>query len=116
MTQIAGALKLKQHHIDSAQRLFSLAVQKNFTQGRKTQNVVACCLYIACRLQKTPVMLIDFSDVLETNVFVLGHTFLKLCQVLSMKPMIIDPSLYIHVRTHISHHRLTLAFCCSTRV
>lgn len=59
-------------------RLFTLAVQHNFVQGRKTENVCSACLYIVCRREKTPHLLIDFSDLLRTNVFPLGQTFLKL--------------------------------------
>ncbi len=35
------------------------AVQRNFTQGRKTQTVIAVCLYIVCRKQVPPLTL-DF--------------------------------------------------------
>ena len=41
-------------------------------------------------------MLIDFSDVLQTNVFVLGDTFMKFCRLLNFRLPIVDPSLYIH--------------------
>ena len=41
-------------------------------------------------------MLIDFSDVLQTNVFVLGDTYLKFLRLLNIKLPIVDPSLYIH--------------------
>ena len=34
--------------------LLAQAVQRNFTQGRKTQSVVAVCLYIVCRKQVRP--------------------------------------------------------------
>ena len=54
-------------------RLFTLAVQHNFVQGRKTENVCSACLYIVCRREKTPHLLIDFSDLLQTNVFPLGQ-------------------------------------------
>ena len=37
-----------------------------------TLQVAATCLYIACRQEKKPYMLIDFSDHLSVNVFVLG--------------------------------------------
>jgi len=40
-------------------------------------------------------MLIDFSDVLQTNVYVLAHTFVKFCEALSINLPTIDPSLYI---------------------
>lgn len=40
-------------------------------------------------------MLIDFSDILQTNVYVLGHTYLRFCKRLNLQLPIIDPSLYI---------------------
>eukprot|EP01112_Ceratiomyxa_fruticulosa_P020540 TRINITY_DN7020_c0_g1_i1.p1 TRINITY_DN7020_c0_g1~~TRINITY_DN7020_c0_g1_i1.p1 ORF type:complete len:317 (-),score=39.78 TRINITY_DN7020_c0_g1_i1:71-1021(-) len=95
INMVASALKLKPHHSEAAQRLFILAIQHGFIQGRRTQHVVAACLYIICRKERTPHMLIDFSDVLHTNVYILGHTFLKLCQLLNLTLPIIDPSLYI---------------------
>ena len=41
-------------------------------------------------------MLIDFSDMLQTNVFVLGDTFMKFSRLLNLRLPVIDPSLYIH--------------------
>lgn len=41
-------------------------------------------------------MLIDFSDQLRINVFVLGQTYLKLTKILNIKIPNIDPSLYVH--------------------
>ena len=40
-------------------------------------------------------MLIDFSDVLHTNVFTLGTTFLRLIRTLNIQLPLIDPSLYL---------------------
>jgi hypothetical protein len=54
ISQVAAALKLTGHHTESAQRLFMLAVQHNFIQGRRTNTVVAACLYIICRRERTP--------------------------------------------------------------
>ncbi len=73
-----------------------MAVQNNFIQGRKTQHVVASCLYVVCRREKRPHMLIDFADSLNTNLFVLGSTVLKLLRVLNINLPFVDPSLYIH--------------------
>ena len=46
-------------------------------------------------------MLIDFADVLQTNVYVLGGVFLQLCRLMRLEqhPLMqrpIDPSLFIH--------------------
>ncbi len=93
---LASTLKMGQRAAEAASRLFRLAVERNFHKGRRMANVCCACLYVVCRRDKTPHMLIDFADVLETNVYVLGHTFLKFAQLLSMGLPIIDPSLYIH--------------------
>ena len=65
---VASRLRLGSHFVDSAHRLFTVAVEKNFVQGRRTTHVVAACLYIACRQEKSQHMLIDFSDALQVNV------------------------------------------------
>ncbi|KAK4704857.1 transcription factor IIIB 90 kDa subunit, partial [Phenoliferia sp. Uapishka_3] len=92
---LAVALRLPDRLADAGQRYFNLAVNMNFTKGRRTQYVVAACLYSACRMEKTSHMLIDFSDLLEINVFVLGSTYLKLVKELSLQLPNVDPSLYI---------------------
>jgi transcription factor IIIB subunit 2 len=77
-------------------RYFKLAVEHRFIQGRKTEYVVAVCLYIVCRYEKTSHMLLDFADALQVNVFTLGSVYLKLVLKLNIRGMpIIDPSLYI---------------------
>ncbi|KAG4302131.1 hypothetical protein PCK1_001403, partial [Pneumocystis canis] len=92
---LAVALHLSERHAETAVRYFTLAVTHNFIQGRRSQYVIASCLYIVCRLERTSHMLIDFSDILQINVFTLGSTFLKLVQILHITLPFADPSLYI---------------------
>ncbi|XP_047324774.1 transcription factor IIIB 60 kDa subunit-like [Impatiens glandulifera] len=80
---------------------YTIALERNFTKGRRKDVVCAACLYIACREKKKPYLLIDFSDELRTNVYVLGAVFLQLCKLLSLEehPIVqkpLDPSLFIH--------------------
>ena len=93
ISQLAQALRLAEHHQEAAQRLFMLAVQHNFIQGRRTQHVIAACLYTVCRREKTPHLLIDFSDVLQTNVYMLGSCFLKFTRLLSLALCVLSPQL-----------------------
>lgn len=93
---VANTLKMSSHMVDSAVQYFKLAVNGDFHKGRRMSNVCAACLYTVCRRDKSNHMLIDFADVLSTNVYVLGHTYLKLVQKLHIGLPIIDPSLYIH--------------------
>ncbi|KAJ7594903.1 BRF1-domain-containing protein [Mycena floridula] len=93
---IAAVLHLSEQVCHTARRLYTLAVEHKFTKGRKSLNVVAVCLYVACRQRETRTyMLIDFSDLLQVNVFEIGHTYLQLVQVLNLRLPLVDPSHYI---------------------
>ena len=103
ISQIAERLGMRPREelVGAAHRLYKLAVQRNFTRGRRTNQVAGSCLYIVCRQEDKPYMLIDFSDALQTNVYLLGSVFLQLCKLLRLEshPVIrrpVDPSLYIH--------------------
>lgn len=93
---VAMRLRLPSHFVDGAHRIFSIAVKENLVQGRRSGHVVAACLYMACRQEKSQHMLIDFSDALQVNVYTLGHCFLKLRRKLGFKLEIIDPALYVY--------------------
>jgi transcription factor IIIB subunit 2 len=92
---VASLLRLGNQFVDAAHRLFTVAVEKNFVQGRRRAHVVAACLYTACRQEKSQHMLIDFSDALQINVYTLGTCFLKFRRLLGLKLEIIDPALFI---------------------
>lgn len=95
------AVKPREESLESAHRVYKLALQKGFTRGRRTSHVAAACLYLICRQENKPFFLIDFSDALQVSVFSLGAVFLQLAKLLRLenqpqftKP--VDPSLYIH--------------------
>ncbi|KAJ2337698.1 transcription factor TFIIIB subunit brf1, partial [Coemansia sp. RSA 2671] len=92
---LATRLGLSEHYIESAQRIYNLALIQNFTKGRKSLRVAAACLYAVVRKERHSLMLIDFSDILQTSVFKLGSTFARLVNVLSLQLPIVDPSLYL---------------------
>eukprot|EP00058_Branchiostoma_floridae_P019068 XP_002604557.1 hypothetical protein BRAFLDRAFT_220499 [Branchiostoma floridae] len=54
ITQLGHQLKLNQHCLDTAFNFFKMAVNKKLTRGRKTNHVVAACLYLVCRTEGTP--------------------------------------------------------------
>ncbi|KAL9191491.1 hypothetical protein ACHAXT_001197 [Thalassiosira profunda] len=94
--EVAGLMRLGPHYVDAAHRLFTVAVERNFVQGRRRAHVIAACLYTSCRQEKSQHMLIDFSDALQINVYTLGTCFLKFRRLLGLKLEIIDPALYIY--------------------
>ncbi|MEE6493939.1 hypothetical protein FKM82_016972, partial [Ascaphus truei] len=88
-------LQLNKHCLDTAFNFFKMAVSKHLTRGRKMTHVIAACLYLVCRTEGTPHMLLDLSDLLQVNVYVLGKTFLLLARELCINAPTIDPCLYI---------------------
>ncbi|XP_072722344.1 transcription factor IIIB 90 kDa subunit isoform X2 [Ciconia boyciana] len=92
---LGNQLQLNQHCLDTAFNFFKMAVSKHLTRGRKMTHVIAACLYLVCRTEGTPHMLLDLSDLLQVNVYVLGKTFLLLARELCINAPAIDPCLYI---------------------
>lgn len=93
---VASALDIPEYISDAAYQWFQLALTNNFVQGRRSHNVVAACLYVACRNEKTHHMLIDFSTRLQVSVYAIGATFLKMVKALHITNLpLVDPSLFI---------------------
>jgi transcription factor IIIB 90 kDa subunit len=73
---IANVLRLSDVVCLAATRMYTLAVEHKFTKGRKALNVVAVCLYVACRQKETRnYMLIDFSDLLQVLFLLFLYLF-----------------------------------------
>ena len=63
------------------------------------------CVYVYSLLSVTPpvnvtvpriaVMLLDFSEALQEDIFLLGGIFMKMCRLLGLKIPVVDPSLFI---------------------
>ncbi|KHC54609.1 transcription factor IIIB 70 kDa subunit [Candida albicans P75010] len=94
--RIAAALKIPDYIAEAAGEWFRLALTLNFVRGRRSNNVLATCLYVACRKERTHHMLIDFSSRLQISVYSLGATFLKMVKALHITSLpLADPSLFI---------------------
>ncbi|KAK1934346.1 putative transcription factor TFIIB subunit [Babesia divergens] len=87
-------LNISSELVTKATRIYSLAVQRNFTMGRNNKHVACCCLYTACRRFKAPYLLIDFADVLQVPVKIIGQVFMKLVRMLHLEVPNVDPSIF----------------------
>ncbi|CDF88823.1 ZYBA0S03-02718g1_1 [Zygosaccharomyces bailii CLIB 213] len=93
---VSHALRIPEYITDAAFQWYKLALHFNFVQGRRSQNVIASCLYVACRREKTHHMLIDFSSRLQVSVYSIGATFLRMVKRLHITDLpLADPSLFI---------------------
>lgn len=93
---IAAILNIAEHVSSEAVNFFKYALKSNFVKGRKSQHVVSACLYLACRMNKTQHMLMDFAEVICVNVFAIGATYLQLIRCIGIKNVpLTDPTIYI---------------------
>ncbi|KAF5294970.1 hypothetical protein FQR65_LT10613 [Abscondita terminalis] len=95
ITQLCNQLRLNQHCIDTACNFFKLALARNLTRGRRNTHMFAACVYMTCRTEGTPHMLIDISDVLQICCYELGRTYLRISQALCINIPSMDPCLYV---------------------
>ena len=93
--RIADQLSITPFIIEGAERVYMMALQRNFTSGRKLAFVAVACLYTVCRREASPHMLVDFSDVLQVPVKILGRVFVNLLRLLHIRVPLVDPSLYM---------------------
>ncbi|XP_061609434.1 BRF1 RNA polymerase III transcription initiation factor subunit b isoform X3 [Phyllopteryx taeniolatus] len=95
---LGNQLQLNQHCLDTAFNFFKMVVSRHLTRGRKTEHIIAACLYLVCRTEGTPHMLLDLSDLLQVNVYILGKTFLLLARELCINAPAI--ALLVAARMH----------------
>lgn len=107
---ISDRLQLSTQIQEAGRRMYQLSLQMNFNAGRPSRLVACACLYLVCRRNRSPHLLIDFSDVLQTPVKVLGGVYVKLVRRLlggdpaclptladtaAIEVPIVDPSIFI---------------------
>ncbi len=92
---ICSGLGLGHDHACSAFRWYKLALQYNVSKGKNILYTLSACIYIVCRQEKTPHMLIDFSALLRIDVHKIGKVYLKILNFLCIKTALIEPSLYL---------------------
>eukprot|EP00927_Polykrikos_kofoidii_P065822 TRINITY_DN6153_c0_g1_i2.p1 TRINITY_DN6153_c0_g1~~TRINITY_DN6153_c0_g1_i2.p1 ORF type:complete len:612 (+),score=87.54 TRINITY_DN6153_c0_g1_i2:83-1918(+) len=75
---LADQLNLNSRIQESGGRMFRLAASLQFIRGRPTRFVACACLYVICRQNKSPHLLMDFSGVLGVSVKILGRVYMRL--------------------------------------
>lgn len=95
---MSSQLRLNQHCVDTAFNFYKLAVQRGLTRGRKIRQVIAACIYLVCRTEGTPHMLLDLCDIVHDDacyISSLGKLAMKFAYLLRINLPQIDPGLFI---------------------
>jgi len=98
INEMSSQLRLNQHCMDTAFNFYKLAVQRGLTRGRKIRQVIAACLYLVCRTEGTPHMLLDLCDIVHDDacyISSLGKLAMKFAYLLRINLPQIDPGLFI---------------------
>lgn len=95
---MSSQLRLNQHCVDTAFNFYKLAVQRGLTRGRKIRQVIAACIYLVCRTEGTPHMLLDLCNIVHDDacyISSLGKLAMKFAYLLRINLPQIDPGLFI---------------------
>ncbi|KIV96996.1 hypothetical protein PV10_00806 [Exophiala mesophila] len=89
-------LGVRESEVLSGMQIFKLAWGNSFVQGRTIDSVAVVCLYLACRRKRIQtegkirpaydLMLIDFAERLNIDVFALGRMYSDLVRKLYLQP------------------------------
>ncbi|KAJ9494534.1 transcription factor TFIIIB subunit brf1 [Exophiala xenobiotica] len=95
MQSYQALLGVRQAEVDAGLQLFKLAWGVSFVQGRTIDSVAVVCLYLACRRKHEQIqnerrpmyslMLIDFAEKLNVDVFALGKMYTDLVRKLFLQ-------------------------------
>ncbi len=77
---LGSQLQLNQHCLDTAFNFFKMVVSKHLTRGRKMTHVIAACLYLVCRTEGTPRILLTECET-QVKLFVNGNPWRKVCTI-----------------------------------
>ena len=69
----------------------------SLTRSRRSNIVAATCLYMACRIEMKPFLLIDFADAIQDDLYKIAELFSLFRTHMKMKEEVpqIDPSWFI---------------------
>ncbi|GAA6076706.1 BRF1 RNA polymerase III transcription initiation factor subunit a isoform X1, partial [Tachysurus ichikawai] len=62
INHLGHQLQMNQHCLNTAFNFYKMALCKRLTRGRKSAHVIAACLYLVCRTEGTPRILLGRSD------------------------------------------------------
>ncbi|WUR03490.1 transcription factor IIIB 70 kDa subunit (BRF1) [Vairimorpha necatrix] len=95
ISSICSNMGLGNNFLECSYRYYRLLLPYNLSKGKSILYTLSACIYIVCREEKTPHLLIDFSNALNIDVFKIGKSFNKIVEVLNLNIPNVDPTLYI---------------------
>ncbi|KAF7700656.1 Transcription factor IIIB 60 kDa subunit [Cucumispora dikerogammari] len=95
LKSICSPIGLGEDHALSALKWYKLSLQYNLSRGKSILYTLSACVYLVCRLEKSPHLLMDFSVLLRINVYKIGRIFTKLVKLFNLEISTMDPSQFI---------------------
>jgi transcription factor IIIB 90 kDa subunit len=95
ISSICATLGLGNTFLECGYRYYRLLLPYNLSKGKSILYTLSACIYIVCREEKTPNLLIDFSNALNIDVFKIGKSFSRIIEILNLRIPSVDPTLYI---------------------
>ncbi|BBL45267.1 transcription initiation factor IIB [Nanobdella aerobiophila] len=96
LKRISSFLQLPKQVEETALKLYLEAVEKGLIRGRSVENVVASCVYIACRIHDVARTIDEIIKASNIHKKELGRTYKHLLQALKIKITPIEVTEYVH--------------------
>lgn len=94
---ICSKLSLSNNNVEVAFRWYKLCLANNLTKGKSILYTLSACIYISCRQEGSPHMLIDFSNILRIDMYQIGKVYLKIKNTFNINNSSLELyTLYLH--------------------
>ena len=78
----------------TAAGFYEQLLQQKFMNGRRSNVVLAACLYLSVRIGSANVILLDISDIAEANVYDIMRHFFMIAKLMNQRVQTVDPCEY----------------------
>ncbi len=92
---VADNLKMPDVAEKESAVIYRQCAERGITVARPAENIIAGCVYIACRLHGLPKTLNEVSDITKVDKKTLGKTYKLICRKLGVKIIPLNPSDFI---------------------
>ncbi|KAM0688680.1 transcription factor TFIIIB subunit brf1 [Conglomerata obtusa] len=79
----------------SSLRWYKLSLQHNLSKGRSILYTLAACLYVTCRMERMPMMIVDFSGLLRISCAGIGKVYGRIKKKLFLRVKGCEAEMYI---------------------
>lgn len=95
LVSVATSLHLPNSFVEKAKRFYLLCIGRGFSKGRRADVLAATLLFVVCRQEATPHLIIDFADCLGVSIHTIAGCLSEFLTKFDMHLPSPPPTLYL---------------------